>query len=214
MRAAPIAAVLLATMVALPASAQSVAMSGTLGNNALLVIDGKPKTVSVGATVAGVKLVSLAGGDAVVEIAGKRLPLHLGGSPVNLGAQASEGTGRQIKLSADAAGHFFTGGLINGRSVRFVVDTGATMVALSQEEADRIGLPYKDAPRGLSRTANGVVAVYRTTLTSVRVGDVQVYNVEATVLPGSMSQVLLGNSFLNRFQMKRENDVMTLDVRY
>ena len=85
---------------------------------------------------------------------------------------------------------------------------------MGQDEADRIGLDYKNGPRGMSRTANGVVPVYKTSLTSVRIGDVQVYNVEASVLPGSMSQILLGNTFLTRFQMKRENDVMTLDMRY
>ena len=200
--------------VAVSASAQSVSMAGSLGNNALLVIDGKPRNVAVGSTVSGVRLVSVSGNDAVVEVEGKRVTLHLGGAQVNLGGKQSEGTGKQIVLSADSGGHFFTGGTINGRSVRFVVDTGATSVSMSQEEADRIGLDYKNGPRGMSRTANGVVPFYRTSLSSVRIGDVQVYNVEASVLPGQMSHVLLGNSFLTRFQMKRENDVLTLDMRY
>ncbi|MEP7138802.1 MAG: retropepsin-like aspartic protease [Caldimonas sp.] len=207
-------AVLLVALAAASASAQSVSMSGSLGHNALLVIDGKPRNVAVGATVAGVKLVSLAGDDAVVEIAGKRATLHLGGAQVNLGGKQSEGSGKQIVLTADGGGHFYTAGSINGKSVRFVVDTGATTVAIGQDEADRLGLDYKSGPRGLSRTANGVVPFYRTTLTSVRIGDVQVYNVEASILPVSMGQVLLGNSFLTRFQMKRENDVLTLDMRY
>jgi aspartyl protease family protein len=189
-------------------------MAGSLGNNALLVIDGKPRNVAVGATVAGVRLVSVSGNDAVVEVKGQRLTLHLGGAQVNLGGKQSEGAGKQIVLTADGAGHFYTGGTINGKSVRFVVDTGATMIAISQDEADRIGLDYKNGQRGMSRTANGIVPVYRTSLASVRIGDVQVYNVDASILPGQMSQVLLGNSFLTRFQMKRENDVMTLDLRY
>jgi aspartyl protease family protein len=65
----------------------------------------------------------------------------------------------------------------------------------------------------MAGTANGMVPVHRVMLTSVRVGDVQVYNVEALVVPGQMPYVLLGNSFLTRFQMKRENDVMTLEKR-
>jgi len=213
MRLAPLAAVLcsIATSVA---SAQSVSMGGSLGNNALLVIDGKPRNVAVGATVAGVKLVSVSGNDAIVEVAGKRVALSLGGAQVNLGGKQSEGSGRQIVLTADGAGHFYTGGTINGKTVRFVVDTGATSVALGQDDADRIGLDYKNGQRGLSRTANGVVPFYRTTLGSVRIGDVQVYNVEASVLPAQMGHILLGNTFLTRFQMKRENDVLTLDMRY
>jgi aspartyl protease family protein len=66
----------------------------------------------------------------------------------------------------------------------------------------------------MSRTANGDTPIFRTTLPSVRIGDVQVYDVEAVVSPSPMPYILLGNSYLSRFQMKRENDVMTLDLRY
>jgi aspartyl protease family protein len=126
---------------------------------------------------------------------------------------ASEGSGSQIVLTAGPGGHFVTGGSINGQAVRFVVDTGATYVALSQAEAERIGLPYKHGQRGLIHTANGQVPAYLTSLNVVRVGDVQVYNVDAVVMPATMDTVLLGNSFLTRFQMRRENDRMTLDRR-
>ena len=211
---APLLAALLLSVVATSASAQAVSMGGSLGNNALLVIDGKPRNVAVGATVDGVRLVSVSGNDAVVEVKGRRVTLHLGGAQVNLGGKQSEGSGKQIVLTADSVGHFYANGSINGKSVRFVVDTGATTVAMSQDEADRLGLDYKNGPRGMSRTANGVVPFYRTSLSAVRIGDVQVYNVEASVLPGQMGYILLGNSFLTRFQMKRENDVMTLDMRF
>lgn len=189
-------------------------MGGSLGTNALLVIDGKPRHVAVGATVAGVRLVGVSANDAVVEVQGKRVTLHLGGAQVNLGGKPSEGSGAQIVLTAESGGHFFTGGTINGTTVRFVVDTGATSVTLSEAEASRIGLAYKSGQRGYTHTANGPVPTYRVSLSSLRIGDVQVYDVEAVVLPAPMNYVLLGNSFLNRFQMKRENDRMTLDRRY
>jgi aspartyl protease family protein len=195
------------------AVAQSVSMGGSLGHNALLVIDGRPRNVPVGATVDGVRVVSVSGNDAVVEVKGQRVTLHLGDAQVNLGGKASEGIGKQIVLSAESGGHFYSGGTINGANVRFLVDTGATNVAMSQDEAECIGLDYKKGQRGLTRTANGVVPIYKTQLTTVRIGDVQVYNVEATILPQPMSHVLLGNSFLTRFQMKRENDRLTLDLR-
>ena len=196
------------------AAAQTVSMSGSLGKNALLLIDGKPRQVAVGATVEGVRLVSVSGNDAVIEVKGKRVSLQLGGAQANLGGTASEGAGGRIVLTADGSGHFFTSGTINGRSVRFVVDTGATLIAISQGEADRIGLDYKNGQRGFSQTANGPVPVWRVMLGSVRIGDVQVYNIEATVLPASLPFVLLGNSFLSRFQMRRENDQLTLDKRF
>lgn len=197
----------------LAASAQTVTLSGSMGDKALLVIDGTPRTLALGATHHGVKLVGVSPNEAVVELQGKRVPLRLGGAPVNLGGAASEGSGSQIVLTAGPGGHFVTGGSINGQAVRFVVDTGATYVAISQAEAERIGLKYKHGQRGLIHTANGQVPAYLTSLTVVRVGDVQVYNVDAVVMPATMDTVLLGNSFLTRFQMKRENDRMTLDRR-
>jgi aspartyl protease family protein len=195
------------------AFAQTVSMGGSLGNNALLLIDGKPRNVAVGATVEGVRLVSVTGNEAVVDVKGKRVTLRLGDAQVNLGGRQSDGGGRQIVLSAESGGHFFSSGTINGKTVRFLVDTGATNVSMSAEDADRIGLDYKNGQRGMSRTANGVVPVYRANLTSVRVGDVVVYNVDATIVPGQMAFVLLGNSFLTRFQMRRDNDKMTLELR-
>ena len=194
-------------------TAQTVSMSGSLGSKALLMINGSPHAVAVGSTVQGVRLLSVSGDSAVVEVAGKRLALRMGSAQVNLGGVASEGGGSKIVLTAGTGGHFVTTGTINGKSVRFVVDTGATHIAMSQTEAQRIGLAYQKGQRGVSNTANGQVPVHRVTLDVVRVGDVQVYNVEATVLPAQMDQVLLGNSFLTRFQMKRENDTLTLDKR-
>jgi aspartyl protease family protein len=208
LRVAPLLA-----LMCLTASAQTVTMSGSMGDKALLIINGTPRTVAVGATQQGVKLVSVTQNDAMVELDGKRVSLQLGGAPVNLGGVASEGSGSQIVLTAGTGGHFVTSGSINGRSVQFVVDTGATYVALSQAEADRIGLAYKNGKRGMVNTANGPAPAYLTSINVVRVGDVQVYNVEAVVTPATMDIVLLGNSFLTRFQMKRENDRMTLDRR-
>ncbi len=186
-------------------------MSGRLGDKALLMIDGTPRTVAVGATVQGVKLVSVTADGAVIDLAGKRVQLLLGGAQVNLGGANSEGGGSTIVLTAGSGGHFTTSGSINGRSVQFLVDTGATNVSMGQAEAERIGLKFKDGQRGFAGTANGSVPVYRVMLTSIRIGDVQVYGVEAIVIPTEMPYILLGNSFLTRFQMKRENDVMRLE---
>jgi aspartyl protease family protein len=200
-------------LVAGAASAQTVSMSGRLGDKALLMIDGSPRTVAVGSTVQGVKLVSVTADASVLEIGGQRVTVPMGGAQVNLGGTASEGGGSRIVLTAGPGGHFVTGGSINGRAVEFVVDTGATSVSMSQADAERIGLKYQEGQRGMAGTANGPVPVHRVTLTSVRVGDVTVYNVAALVVPAQMPYVLLGNSFLTRFQMKRENEVMTLDRR-
>ena len=204
---------MLAWMPAL-AAAQSVSMSGSLGDKALLVIDGAPRTVAAGSTVAGVKVIRVSGSETVVEVGGKRQTLQLGGAQVNLGGAASAGGGTQIVLAAGSGGHFATQGSINGRAVRFVVDTGATNVAMSEAEARRIGVDFSRGQRGMVRTANGDVVAHRVSLREVRIGDVTVYDVDATVVPSPMEIILLGNSFLSRFQMKREADVLVLDKRY
>ena len=209
-------AVVLATITLLAsaaAQAQSVSMAGSLGTRALLVIDGKPRQVAIGETVGGVRLLAVSNNDALVEVEGKRVALQLGGSPANLGGAVSAGTGDKIVLTSISGGHFVTSGTINGNAVRFFVDTGATTVAMGVADAERIGIDYKKGQLGYSSTANGVIPVYRVMLNSVRIGDVQVYNVEATVLPSTMPYMLLGNSFLDRFQMRRENDRLTLEKK-
>ena len=203
-----------ALLVTTPAFAQTVSMSGSLGDKALLMIDGAPRTVATGATVQGVRLVSVTGSEAVVEVKGKRVGLPLGGAQVNIGGAPSDGGGTQIVMTAGSGGHFFTGGSINGKAVRFLVDTGATYVSMGINDAERLGIDYRAGQRGMTNTANGAMAVYKIALASVRVGDVLVYDVEALVGQAPMDQVLLGNSFLTRFQMKRENDTMTLSKRY
>ena len=111
-------------------------------------------------------------------------------------------------------GHYTTIGTINGQVTSFLVDTGATSVSISQIEAEKLGLRYLYGKRIVTQTANGLVPAYQFQLTSVRIGDVEVRDVEAIVIPGVMSHVLLGNSFLNRFGMRRDNEVMTLELRY
>jgi aspartyl protease family protein len=206
--------VLAAAFIHSPASAQTVSMSGSLGDKALLVIDGKPRTVAAGSTVQGVKLVSVSGSSAVVEVGGNRVNLALGGAQVNLGSTPSDGGGSQIVISAGTGGHFLTAGSINGVSVNFLVDTGATLVSMGAAEAARIGIDIRKGEALMTNTANGPMAAYRVKLASVRVGDVVLYDVDALVGQQAMGYVLLGNSFLNRFQMKRDNEVMTLTKRF
>lgn len=194
----------------------SVSFNGSLGQKAaLLLIDGEPRTVAVGNVVAGVKLISLEDNRANVEYGGRRHVLMLGASPGRVGeATPAPFSGRQIVLSAGPGGHFTTNGAINGQSTQFLVDTGATSISISQVEAERMGLRFREGRRLMTQTANGAVPAYQVQLASVRVGDVEVRNVDAIVIPGQMSHVLLGNSYLNRFQMRRDNESLTLELRY
>ena len=198
------------------AMAQTVALSGMLGGRALVIVDGgAPKTVAVGDTFKGVTIVSTQGDQAVVEIAGKQHTLRVGEAPASVGNGTGKGaSGNRVVLTAGGGGHFFTLGQINGKSVNMVVDTGATTVALSVHEAQRMGLDYKSGQLIQLSTANGVISGWLIKLGSVRVGDVVVHGVDGIISSGSMPMVLLGNSFLTHFQMTRTNDQMVLEKRY
>lgn len=209
-------ALLLAVALSGPALAQTVALQGMLGNRALLIVDGAtPKAVPPGESHQGVRVVSTSGDEAVLEINGKRHTLRVGDAPASVGGRGGGGPrGSRIVLTAGTGGHFMTLGAINGRTVQFMVDTGATMIAMGAADADRMGLNYRSGQQGQLSTANGVVAAWKVRLDSVRIGDVEVHGVDAVVAPHAMPYILLGNSFLTRFQMRRDNDQLVLERRY
>lgn len=195
---------------------QSVAINGTLGNKALLIVDGGfPKAVAVGEMHKGIKVVAIQGEQITLEMGGKRQTLRVGDAPASVGSGAGEQlSGNRVVLAAGPGGHFVTAGQINGRTVQFMVDTGATTVAMGVADANRIGLNYQNGQPVQMNTANGVTQGWRITLNTVRVGDVMVSGVDAVVTPVGMPYVLLGNSFLSRFQMNRNNDQMVLERRF
>lgn len=201
---------------AVPAAAQQVALQGMLGGKALLIVDGgAPRAVAPGDTHQGVKVLTTQGDQAVVEVGGRRVTLRVGEAPASVGATGpAPGSGSRIVLPVSSGGHFFSQGSINGRPVNFMVDTGASSVALGAPTADRLGIAYRKVQPDLAMTAGGSVPMWRVKLASVRVGDVELREVDAAVLAVDMPYVLLGNTFLTRFQMRRENDSMVLERRY
>lgn len=199
-----------------PAGSQTVGLSGVLGNKALVIVDGNPpKVLAPGETFKGVKVMSAQGDQAVISIAGKQHTLRIGDAPASVGGTAgSEGNGSRIVLTSTGGGHFLTLGQINGRSAEMVIDTGATSVSMSTLQAERLGVEFKTGQPVQMSTANGVIPGWRLKLAAVKVGDVTVREVDAVVSSGSMPYVLLGNSFLTRFQMTRTNDQLVLEKRY
>ena len=196
-------------------AAADVNLNGIVGNRALLIIDSaKPRWLAVGeSSPQGVKLVSISGDTAVVEESGRRQTLKLGESrQLNTGATTGN---RSVKLNADGRGHFVTTGQINGQTVRFLVDTGASFVSLSSGEAKRLGLKYLEGERAAISTANGLVRSYKVKLDEVRLGDVTLNNVDGMVhADDALPIVLLGMSFLNRMEMTRDGEQMVLKKRF
>lgn len=194
------------------ATASSVALTGILGSKALLVVNGTaPRALAAGERHQSVAVVSVGREDAVIEVDGARRTVRLGEAPVSVGERG--GSGQRVLLMGDSQGHFAGTGQINGRAMQFLVDTGATTVALGEPEAQRLGLRYRDGDKVRMQTANGAVQGWRVRLDTVRVGEVQVLGVDAVVLPHALPHVLLGNSFLRGLQMSRNNEQMVLEKR-
>lgn len=209
--------VLLAAAACFAASAlaDSVSLAGMMGSKALLIVNGgAPKTVAPGEVHQGVKVLSTTADQAVIEQGGKRATLRVGDAPVSTGGSTTISRGTRIVLTAGSGGHFITAGQINGKAVQFMVDTGATSIAMGMQDAERAGINYKTGQVIGVSTANGNTQGYRIKLNSVRIGEVEVFDVDAIVTPQAMPFMLLGNSFLTRFQMTRESDQMILVKRY
>jgi len=196
------------------ADAADVNVIGLFPNKAVVVIDGgAPRVLSVGQKpVEGVTLISTDRESATLDIDGQKKTLrigqhHAGPTPASPSQSAT--------LTADPRGHFVVDGQINGGPVRFLVDTGATTIALSSGDATRLGIDYRKGQPGMMGTANGMATAYALKLDTVRVGEIVLNNVDAAVLEGNpMPFALLGMSFLNRMEMKREGQTMVLIRRF
>lgn len=202
--------VLAACLLSLRAFAIDVGLAGVTAARAMLVIDGgEPQAVAVGQSVAGVRVVSLQGETVVVEVDGRRRPLRVGQHAVG-GSPAAAG----LRLSADSLGHFYADGTVNGAALRFMVDTGATMVSLGAADARRAGIDTAGGQPVIINTANGQVRGFRVKLDTLSVGGITLRNIDALVHPADLPVALLGMSFLNRMEMRRDGDSMTLTKRF
>ena len=207
------AAIALCIAVAGAAAAVEIEVVGLFAGKAVVRIDGAaPRTLSAGQTVDGIRLVRADSGEAEFEIAGRRVVQGLGRGRFGgaLSADAPSAT-----LYADHGGHFVTDALINGRTVRALVDTGATSVAMNAPEAARLGIDARGGQRVSVSTANGVVAARAVQLDTVQIGSITLHNVEAIVHDGASPEiVLIGMSVLGRLEMRRDAGLMTLTKRF
>lgn len=196
------------------AHATDIEVAGLFNGKAMVSINGSPaKVMTAGQTFKNVKLINATSSAATFEVDGKKQTLSMGQSIST--AVGNSGSKPTIKLTADGGGHFSTAGSINGRSIHFLVDTGATTVAISTRTAQAMGIDLRKASLGASSTAAGVVRSYRVTFDNVKLGDISLNFVEGTVLDGMQDDAaLLGNSFLSRLDMKREGTVLTLTKNY
>lgn len=196
-------------LVSASAAAEVVLVGVVPGKAAILAVDGaEPRTVRVGQKLGEVSVVSVGKDRAVIEAGGKRKTLLVGQY------SAARGGRETALLSSDPRGHFFALGSVNGGPVRFVLDTGASYIVLPAAEARRLAIDYRKGQAGVTQTANGPATAWRIRLDSVRVGNIELANIDAAVVETGLDVSLLGMSFLNRVDMRREGQIMTLTRRF
>lgn len=195
------------------AEAREIRAIALFPQRAMLEIDGTQRLLRVGETSPeGVKLLASDSRRARVEVAGKPIELELS---QHVASRFSQAQYAEVRVPRDAQGHYYVGGDINGHGVEFMVDTGATMIAMNSIDADRLGLPWQDQPRSATSTAGGVVPSHAVTLAKVSVGGITVREVPAVVVVGRHPpQVLLGNSFLTKVEMTEDAGTLVLRQKY
>ena len=216
-----IASIAIGLLVSTGATALDLNVVGLFPNKAVVQIDGGAlQTLSVGQkTRDDIILLSVDRDGATFNVQGRRVALTLGParrqtSPAAAAQASPAAAANYAVVPTNDRGDLVADGEVNGMPVRFAVDTGATFVTLPAREASRLGLDYHNGQKLVMETANGSVFAYRLRLDTVRVGNVAVRNVDAVITEGnSLPIALLGMSFLNRTDMKREGAVLTLTLR-
>lgn len=198
-----------------PLQAEDIAVRvlALFSGKAYLHVNGEQKILKQGESLHGVELISASGRGAVVRLQdGKELKLGLNQS-IQHGFKKAENN--KLTIYADRMGMFSLSGKINGQPTAFLLDTGATYIALSEIEADSLGIPYESGRKSIVQTASEVVPVWNIKLDNVKVGDISVSQVDAVVLKGNNPQTaLLGMSFLKHIKLQRNGAAMVLEQKY
>ncbi|OOG25209.1 aspartyl protease [Thioalkalivibrio denitrificans] len=202
-------------MLAGPLQARDLLVLGIFPDRALIQVDGERHVLRVGeATDHGIRLLSTdsRAGHVTLEVAGQRRQVALGS---RAGGAFQPRQSSRAQIYPNSAGAYTTTGSVNGRTVTFLVDTGATSVAMNSNEARRLGIDYTRGHLTQVHTASGTAFAYRVTLDRVRVGDIEQRNVEAMVVTGDAPRIaLLGMSFLNRVELRNEGQALILEQRF
>lgn len=202
---------LLLAAAAMAVAAPRVRVVALFHDSAMVEIDGRRQLLRAGQTAPeGVRLISATTREAVLEVDGQRHRLGLSRS---VGGSYRPSRGQQVQIARNERGMYVTTGSVNSSPMTFLVDTGASTVALNARDAARAGIDYRLRGTRIGvQTASGTTTGYQVMLDRVSVGGITVPNVRATVLDGPSPQTpLLGMSFLGRLKLRHEGQLMVLE---
>ncbi|AYN95898.1 TIGR02281 family clan AA aspartic protease [Pseudomonas sp. LTJR-52] len=201
----------LSLLPALVTAAPQVQVVGLFNGAAVINIDGQRKMLKVGQRQGEVELVSATSREAVLRIGETNQTFMLS-------REYSDGFAaphkRQLSIARRNDGHYWTSGSINGQPIEFLIDTGASTVAMNEEQANRLGLDYQKGRPVQVNTAGGTRRAWLVRLDRVKVGTIEVLGVEAMVLAGGHpTETLLGMSFLNRVGWREDQGVLYVEAK-
>jgi aspartyl protease family protein len=200
------ACLLLLSSLALAAPAEVV---GLFSGRAVLRVPGAGEVLfKVGQEKHGIRLLAADAKSATVAYQGETHRLALS---ARIAGAFQPVTRQQVTINADSYGQYYVRGAINGQYVNFLVDTGASIVAISSAMADSIGIDYRRGERGRVQTAQGLADAFFVDLGQVTVSSLKANGVKAAVIQGAYPvDILLGMSFLRSVRMEEEDGVLQL----
>ena len=190
-------------------AAEKIEMQALMPGMVVLLIDGERTTLKTGESAQGVKMISSTTHSAVLEVNGERNTYQMGTS---IGTSFHKPEMITERLVMDAHGMFKRYGSINGHSVNFLIDTGASSVAMSAREARKLGIQYHLKGKVTrANTASGLAKAWAVKFKTVRLGQLLEHNVKGMVVDGDYpTQVLLGMTFLNRMKVEKSGNTMII----
>ncbi len=198
------------------AAVNTIQVVALFNGKAVVKIDNSRHILSVGeSSPEGVKLISADSENAILEVNGRKKTYNVGNA-VSIGTQFSKPAERVVHAFPDRMGMYYVQGSANGYPIKFLIDTGATTIAMNSAQADRLGIDYKlIGDQALVSTASGIAKAFTINLNKVKIGEIELQNVRAMVIDGGYpKEVLLGMSFLSRVSVEREGNRMRIKKKY
>ena len=191
----------------------NIVVVGLFRDKAVVEINSKQHVLQVGEqSPEGLTLISANSREAILEKNGIQQVYLLG---THIGTNFSAPVAQTVVSLWPTNGMYLTPGSVNGFSVDFLVDTGASSVALNAATAERLGIDFRRGTKVGVKTASGIDSAYQVTLDSVQVGEITLHNIRAMVLDGrEPERALLGMTFLGELDIQRADQRMDLKKKF